>query len=96
MFSAIERLKRKMSCSMIEICRRSVSRFQSRTSTPSIVIAPSIGVVDAVDQLGDRALARTRLPDQRQRLPGASVKETSPAHSVISPSFISPPACTES
>ena len=40
MLSAMERLKRKTSCSMIEICRRSEARFQSRTSMPSTVTLP--------------------------------------------------------
>ena len=40
-FSVIERENRKMSCSMIEILRRKASRFQSRTSTPSINICPA-------------------------------------------------------
>ncbi len=35
MFSAMVREKRKTSCSMVEICERSDSRFHSRTSTPS-------------------------------------------------------------
>ena len=68
MFSAIGREKRKMSCSIVEICERSESRFQSRTSTPSIRIAPSVDVVGAVDQLGQRALARAGLADDRDRL----------------------------
>jgi hypothetical protein len=56
----------------------------------------AVGVVDAIDQLGDRALARTRLPDQRQRLPGASVKETSSSAFCVASRFHRRQACTES
>ena len=48
---------------MVEICERRASRLQSRTSTPSIEHAPGIHIVDAVDQLGQRALTRAGLAD---------------------------------
>ena len=36
------REKRKISCSMMEICERSDAKFQSRTSTPSTSTCPSV------------------------------------------------------
>ena len=41
----------------------SVAMFQSRTSTPSMVMRPLVDIIDAVDQLGQRALARPGLAD---------------------------------
>ena len=59
---------------MVEICERSASRLQSRTSTPSIEDAPVCHVVGAVDQLGQRTLARAGLPDDGDGLPWRSAE----------------------
>ena len=53
---------------MVEIWERSRSRFQSRTSTPSMQDVAVVYIIDAVDQLDQRALARAGLADDRHGL----------------------------
>ena len=62
--------KRNESSNTTPMLRRSESSVTSRTSTPSMVIAPGVHVVEAGEQQRDRRLARTRAADERDRLAG--------------------------
>ena len=61
---------RKPSCGTMPSWLRSDGLLTSRRSWPSTVIAPAGRVVEAREQLHERRLARSRVPDERDGLPG--------------------------
>ena len=74
MFSRTVAEKRNGSCETMPISRRSDWSVTSRTSTPSIVIRPSVDVVEARDERGERRLSRARVADQRDRPAGLELE----------------------
>ena len=68
MLAVIVSEKRNESSNTTPMLRRSESRCTSRTSTPSIVIAPGVHVVEARQHQRDGRLARPGAADERDRL----------------------------
>ena len=67
-FEAIVPVNRNGSCSTMPICWRSCCFVNSRTSTAVYLDLAPLHVVETEQQVQNRAFARTRMADQRDRL----------------------------
>ncbi len=88
MFSAIVRENRKISCSIVAICARRLSRLHSRTSTPSISTRPAAGSKVRLSSLVSVRLARAGLPDDRDGLAGLGGKRDIAQHALCAPGAV--------
>ena len=77
MFSPIVRENKKISCSIVAICERRLSRLQSRRSTPSINTRPSDGSKVRLSKRVSVLLPDPVWPTIATVSPGRAVNETS-------------------